>query len=92
MIQIELKLRDELIGYARKIGRERGLKKGMEGVFLDVYINSFAEGFIEGYKLSRQKIIIRGIKQGYSNKIIANLTDISIEEIQKIRQQLEKNK
>lgn len=89
MIRRELKLREELIDNARKRGREKGLKKGLEGVFLDVYINSFAEGFIEGYKLGRQEVIRRGIKKGYSDEIIADITRTTIEEVQKIRQQLE---
>lgn len=88
MIQRELKSREDLIDYARKRGHEKGLKKDLEGVFLNVYINSFAEGFIKGY----QKTVRRGIKKGYSNEIIADITRATIEEVRKIRQQLENNK
>lgn len=83
MIQMELKRREELIDYAQKKGRKRGLQKGLEGVFLDVYIN----GFAEGYSQSHQEIISRGIKKGYSDEIIADITRTTIEEVQKIRQQ-----
>lgn len=46
----------------------------------------------EGREEEKLKIIKTGIDEGFSDDVLAKLTRLSIEEIQKIRKQLEKNK
>ena len=68
------------IEYARETGREEGRKEGKE--------EGIKEGRAEGSKDERSKIAINLIRLGASCEIIAQATDLSEEEVSRLKKEL----
>lgn len=56
---------------------ERGIKRGMK------------QGMKQGMKKSSKRIASNMIKKGYTEESIASLTELSVEEIRNIKQELD---
>ena len=81
-------LRDEatMKYWAEKEGLEKGMKKGIkEGVKQGI-----KQGIKQGEKESRKKVAINMLKQNMEDDLICDLTELSKEEIEELKESINK--
>ena len=84
LVQDTTKRRDQKEG--QKEGHEKGLKEGLE----EGRKEGRKEGKIEGIKQNKDEIIKRLLQRKYDYKEISEITNVTIEEIKKIEETMEK--
>ena len=73
------------IEYAKKTGLEEGLVKGLEKGRAEGRAEGLEEGLEKGREDAKQLIAINFLKLGTPSEVVAMATDLSLEEVEKLK-------
>ena len=82
---------DQVRSYEKSLKYYRDLKNSLDTAFDEGKEEGRAEGKEEGEQKKERQIVINGLEQGLDFQIIAALTGLSIEAIEKIAQDIHKD-
>lgn len=78
---------DAIMSSAWETGMEKGLQEGMEKGLQEGREQGMKQGLQQGIRQERQDIVFRMLEKGMDPEMIADLTGMNIEEIQKLEEE-----